>query len=96
MSDLAGDEATAIFLASAREMVLELVKRLVEVESRTAKIQQHIGECKLRMSEKREMWRQAENAGDWINSESLGKSLSIERSFCDGLERALKHLADDQ
>lgn len=33
MSDMAGDEATAIFLASAREMVLELVGRLRKIEA---------------------------------------------------------------
>lgn len=37
-SDIAGDEDTAIFLASAREMVLELVKRLQAVEDLDAPI----------------------------------------------------------
>lgn len=59
------------------------------------KIQQHISECHERIEQKRKMWIQAQNTGDWMNSESLGKAMNDELRFVNGLERALAYLEDD-
>lgn len=56
------------------------------------KIQQHIGECQLRLEQKRAMWVQAQNDGLWLESEKLGETMNVERAFMQGLERALEHL----
>lgn len=56
------------------------------------KIKQHIGECHLRLEQKRVMWVQAQNKGDWLESESLGEAMNVERAFVQGLERALAYV----
>jgi hypothetical protein len=75
-----------------------LEEELLGVEQKTGieKIQQHISECNQRIEQKRKMWIQAQNSGDWVNSENLGKVLSEEKAFVSGLERALAHLAEDE
>lgn len=42
------------------------------------------------------MWVEAQNSGDWMNSESLGKAMNDELRFVNGLERALAYLTEDE